>query len=123
MPVTTRSRHRAIQQANLQAAQNQQQNAPQAGPFLPVPIPPAILPYENLRSYVQTAKVPNPSFSGNIPTICRQRDRIAPKDRHLLSIEPDSRIRLKEVWVSRPPNMAGRVNTRTFVFFQSDVFQ
>lgn len=122
MPVTTRSRH----QANIQAAtSNQRQNVPQAMPFLaplvPVPEPPALLPYENLRSYVQSAKVPNPSFSTNIPTICRKTDRIAPQDRNLLSIEPDSRLRLREIWVSRPPTMAGRVNTRMFVPFQFNV--
>lgn len=114
MPVTTRARRQALEQANPQADANRQQNEPQAAPYRvprvrPAPAPPTLLPYEKLKSYVLNAKLPNPSFSRDVPTICRRHERITPPDRHLLSIEPDSRFRLKEVWVSKPPIMATRV--------------
>ncbi|GJJ13166.1 hypothetical protein Clacol_007417 [Clathrus columnatus] len=109
MVALTRSQRQALE-SNDQAEVDQKFSLSTIVPAPPAPVfeLPVHLPHDNLRAYVRSAQVSKAKFRRNHPPICRGVDRIAP-DRYLLSVEPDSRLRLKEVWVSRPPNMADRV--------------
>ncbi|GJJ12705.1 hypothetical protein Clacol_006949 [Clathrus columnatus] len=56
------------------------------------------LPPANLRAYLHAAKVVRPKLMKGLPPVCQTpHERITPSDAFLLSMEPDSRCRLKKM--------------------------
>ncbi|GJJ16081.1 hypothetical protein Clacol_010360 [Clathrus columnatus] len=54
------------------------------------------LPLANLRAYLHAARVVRPKLAKGLPPVCKTRhERITPSDAFLLSVEPDSRCRLR----------------------------
>ncbi|GJJ09080.1 hypothetical protein Clacol_003302 [Clathrus columnatus] len=56
------------------------------------------LPPANLRAYLHAARVIRPKLARGLPPVCQTpHERITPSDAFLLSVEPDSRCRLRKM--------------------------
>ncbi|GJJ12720.1 hypothetical protein Clacol_006964 [Clathrus columnatus] len=56
------------------------------------------LPLANLRAYLHAARVVRPKLAKGLPPVCKTRhERITPSDAFLLSVEPDTRCRLRRM--------------------------